>query len=600
MVSSESDEELFDPRAGLRRPSLLPGCDESIAPTCSSFLSNKSQKKTGKLSLSQRKRQAGTLFLKKSNNSCVAESSSLHQNGTSSPDFNRHDSSPDSSSKMKLKRLRADLDYSSPSSDDSSIPPSQNVKKIIRRSDCKKPCQDSSLTVRPIHKVVPATSSILQSPIKCRIGKHCQNPSPAHFTAYVHIESSPSIESAASTVISLGIPEENSVGETDKVEITPVAKPIDEAKQSYEGPSLHLSTFTVNSSTKEDFIQHWVDSCEIETANNNSSDSDTQPLPMSALDPLWTDDPGPTFSKEEPTKNHEEEKIESRNKPELQDNIILNPSTSTPRSIQSREMVTPRKEKQSTVNKPSSSSGKQSAITAFFTPCGSTPAKITTVVNIAQVQNNTAISELNVTLTNTNQFDVDKIDTDEVGATPVEEEEEEDAPSNLLSNAKEQWSYLMSRMNMRGTANNLQREMKKMESQKPAKGSFQRGFPKQQATEAGPSMESRKCPFYKRIPGTGFAIDAFSYGNVAGVSSYFLSHYHYDHYRGLGKWLDKPLYCSQVTANLINLKIKLKPGIVRVLPLNESRVIESIEVILIDANHCPGNKQVIELLRDFF
>jgi hypothetical protein len=320
---------------------------------------------------------------------------------------------------------------------------------------------------------------------------------------------------------------------------------------------------------------------------------------MSALDPLWTDDPGPTFSKEEPTKNHEEEKIESRNKPELQDNIILNPSTSTPRSIQSREMVTPRKEKQSTVNKPSSSSGKQSAITAFFTPCGSTPAKITTVVNIAQVQNNTAISELNVTLTNTNQFDVDKIDTDEVGATPVEEEEE-DAPSNLLSNAKEQWSYLMSRMNMRGTANNLQREMKKVESQKSAKGSFQRGFPKQQATEAGPSMESRKCPFYKRIPGTGFAIDAFSYGNVAGVSSYFLSHYHYDHYRGLGKWLDKPLYCSQVTANLINLKIKLKPGIVRVLPLNESRVIESIEVILIDANHCPGNKQVIELLRDFF
>jgi hypothetical protein len=216
------------------------------------------------------------------------------------------------------------------------------------------------------------------------------------------------------------------------------------------------------------------------------------------------------------------------------------------------------------------------------------------VVNIGQLHSNTSISELNVTITNANQFKLDVDQIDKVEATPVEDEEEK-APSNLLTNAKEQWSYFMSRTNMRGTASNLQREIKKFEHQKSVKESKQPVLPKQQAIRAGPSTESRQCPFYKKIPGTGFAIDAFCYGSVTGVSSYFLSHFHYDHYRGLGKWLDKPLYCSQVTANLVNLKIKLKPGIIRVLPLNESRVIENIEVILIDANHCPGNKQVIQL-----
>ena len=601
--SSESDEELFDPRSGLRRPSILPDCDESVAPTCSSFLSNKSHNfKSAKLSLSLRKRQAGTYF-PKNNSFDIKSSESFHKNGTLSPNLKKIDSPPESLSKKqrkKYKTTQADHDgYSSQSSDDSSIPPSQNVKTRIinRRSD--RPSQDSNLpAVRPIHVVVPSLPSILKSPIKCRLGTRCQNLSPAHFSAYIHTESSPSIESEHSTVLSLGIPEEIPLSElADKAEITPVIgviKPIAEPKNRIEILPLHLSTFSVNSSTKEDFIQRWVDSCEIEKAINDSSDSDTQPLPILA-DPLFADNPEPTLeAEEEPTENHEKEKTKSRN--DLNDNQLEPASTSTRSNQSSRGMVTPRKRKRSLDNKPTTSSGKQSAITAYFTPCNSTPGKPTTVVNIGQLHSNTSISELNFTITNANQFnlDVDQIDTDKVEATPVEDEEEK-APSNLLTNAKEQWSYFMSRTNMRGTASNLQREIKKFEHQKSVKESKQPVLPKQQAIRAGPSTESRQCPFYKKIPGTGFAIDAFCYGSVTGVSSYFLSHFHYDHYRGLGKWLDKPLYCSQVTANLVNLKIKLKPGLIRVLPLNESRLIENIEVILIDANHCPGNKQVIQL-----
>ena len=235
-----------------------------------------------------------------------------------SPNSKKIDSPPESLSKKqrkKYKTTQADHDgYSSQSSDDSSIPPSQNVKTRIinRRSD--RPSQDSNLpAVRPIHVVVPSLPSILKSPIKCRLGTRCQNLSPAHFSAYIHTESSPSIESEHSTVLSLGIPEEIPLSElADKAEITPVIgviKPIAEPKNRIEILPLHLSTFSVNSSTKEDFIQRWVDSCEIEKAINDSSDSDTQPLPILA-DPLFADNPEPTLeAEEEPTENHEKEKF---------------------------------------------------------------------------------------------------------------------------------------------------------------------------------------------------------------------------------------------------------------------------------------------------
>lgn len=111
----------------------------------------------------------------------------------------------------------------------------------------------------------------------------------------------------------------------------------------------------------------------------------------------------------------------------------------------------------------------------------------------------------------------------------------------------------------------------------------------------GPGTEggaNRSCPFYKKIPGTDFVVDAFCYGRIPGVSKYFLSHFHYDHFRGLNRKFDwGKIICSKVTANLIKLKIGIEPNGNRILalPLDEPIVVDGVEVTLLDANHCPGS-----------
>ncbi|XP_010556329.1 PREDICTED: DNA cross-link repair protein SNM1 [Tarenaya hassleriana] len=99
----------------------------------------------------------------------------------------------------------------------------------------------------------------------------------------------------------------------------------------------------------------------------------------------------------------------------------------------------------------------------------------------------------------------------------------------------------------------------------------------------------RACPFYKKLPGTPFTVDAFRYGRIHGCSAYFLTHFHYDHYGGLSKaWSHGPIYCSSLTSRLLTLSLSINPSFIHPLELDKEYTINGIKVTLIEANHCPG------------
>ncbi|KAF9454237.1 DRMBL-domain-containing protein [Macrolepiota fuliginosa MF-IS2] len=103
----------------------------------------------------------------------------------------------------------------------------------------------------------------------------------------------------------------------------------------------------------------------------------------------------------------------------------------------------------------------------------------------------------------------------------------------------------------------------------------------------------RKAPFYKVLQGMPIAVDAFRYGTIPGVTAYFLTHAHSDHYTNLSSsWKSGPIYCSQGTANLIIHMLSVDRKWVRPLPMDEPTVIpdtNGVQVTLIEANHCPGS-----------
>ncbi|KAF5316406.1 hypothetical protein D9619_006309 [Psilocybe cf. subviscida] len=103
----------------------------------------------------------------------------------------------------------------------------------------------------------------------------------------------------------------------------------------------------------------------------------------------------------------------------------------------------------------------------------------------------------------------------------------------------------------------------------------------------------RKAPFYKVLTGMPIAVDAFKYGAITGVSAYFLTHAHSDHYTNLSaSWKHGPIYCSQATANLIIHMLSVDPKWVHPLPMDTPTVVPNtngVTVTLIEANHCPGS-----------
>ncbi|KAH8292211.1 hypothetical protein KR054_007095 [Drosophila jambulina] len=98
----------------------------------------------------------------------------------------------------------------------------------------------------------------------------------------------------------------------------------------------------------------------------------------------------------------------------------------------------------------------------------------------------------------------------------------------------------------------------------------------------------KPCPPYKIVEGTTFCVDGFQFGDLDGVTHYFLSHYHADHYIGLTKKFSHPLYMSPITARLVRTFIKIDEQYINEIDVDQTLMVDDVEVTAIEANHCPG------------
>ncbi|KAL4402088.1 DNA cross-link repair protein Pso2/Snm1 [Malassezia pachydermatis] len=108
---------------------------------------------------------------------------------------------------------------------------------------------------------------------------------------------------------------------------------------------------------------------------------------------------------------------------------------------------------------------------------------------------------------------------------------------------------------------------------------------------------SRRMPFYKILDGMPISVDAFRYGAIPGCTAYILTHFHSDHYGGLtSKWVHGPIYCTQITARLVEKHLHVDPQWLHPLPWDKSVLLPDtggVHVTCIPANHCPGAAMIV-------
>ncbi|WOK94095.1 hypothetical protein Cni_G02797 [Canna indica] len=98
----------------------------------------------------------------------------------------------------------------------------------------------------------------------------------------------------------------------------------------------------------------------------------------------------------------------------------------------------------------------------------------------------------------------------------------------------------------------------------------------------------RDTPPWCYVPGTPFRLDAFRYLR-GDCSHWFLTHFHMDHYQGLTRnFCHGKIYCSSITAKLVNMKIGVPWEKLQILPLNKKITVAGVGLTCFDANHCPG------------
>ncbi|KAI8744482.1 5 exonuclease Apollo [Biomphalaria glabrata] len=99
------------------------------------------------------------------------------------------------------------------------------------------------------------------------------------------------------------------------------------------------------------------------------------------------------------------------------------------------------------------------------------------------------------------------------------------------------------------------------------------------------------------IQNTHIAIDKWE-KETAYMYVHFLTHIHDDHTDGLTSIWQKPVYCSEISAQLLVERFEVKKKLIKILPLNQSTIVpislsriqnSTFTVTAFDANHCPGS-----------
>eukprot|EP00943_MAST-04B_sp_MAST-4B-sp1_P006770 g6770.t1 len=101
---------------------------------------------------------------------------------------------------------------------------------------------------------------------------------------------------------------------------------------------------------------------------------------------------------------------------------------------------------------------------------------------------------------------------------------------------------------------------------------------------------AREC---HHVPHTTFLVDGFKLKREE-TKSYFLSHFHSDHYTGLNdKFANGTIYCTEVTKNLAVSYLGVSPTLFKTVTVGGVIEVEGVKVYAIDANHCPGAVQFV-------